>query len=119
MPKPPPELITPQVDGVMVGLCRPGETSLPQDAVQSPKTPVAAEGLVSLQTLIVQQHTTCSLNETTRQRLQRLIQKLAKAAQMSFANDILLQNHIRFLVAINNEAKVRRATKPKVLERQE
>jgi hypothetical protein len=76
---------------------------------------VTAEGLVSLQNLIVQQNTTCSQNETTRQRLQRLVQKLAKAAQMSFAKGILQQNHIRFLVAINNEAKVRRATRPKVL----
>ncbi|KAJ4286929.1 hypothetical protein N0V90_012809 [Kalmusia sp. IMI 367209] len=34
---------------------------------------------------------------------------------MSFAKGILQQNHIKFLVAINNEAKIRRATKPKVL----
>jgi hypothetical protein len=115
MPKPPPELITPKADGVTVGPYRPVETRLPQDAMQSPKTPVTAEGLVSLQNLIVQQHTTCPQNGTTGQRLQRLIQKLAKAAQMSFAKGILQQNHIRFLVAMNNEAKVRRATKPKVL----
>lgn len=48
MPKPPPKLITPKADGVTVGPCRPVETSLPQDAVQSPKTPVTAEGLISL-----------------------------------------------------------------------
>lgn len=115
MPKPQPTLITTKADGVTVGPRRPVETSLPQGAVQSPKTPVTAEDLVSLQNLIVQQNTTCFLNETIRQRLQRLIQKLTKAAQMSFAKGILQQNHIRFLVAINNEAKVQQATELKVL----
>ena len=34
---------------------------------------------------------------------------------MSFVKGILQQNYIRFLIAINNEAKVRRVTKLKVL----
>jgi hypothetical protein len=53
MLKPPPKLITPKADRLMAGPCRPVKTSLPQDAAQSPKTLVTAEGLVSLQNLIV------------------------------------------------------------------
>lgn len=60
------ELINPKADGVTVGPCRPAEASLPQHAMQSPKTPVTAEDFALLQILIVQQDTTCCLNRTTR-----------------------------------------------------
>ncbi|PVH91800.1 hypothetical protein DM02DRAFT_663601 [Periconia macrospinosa] len=50
-----------------------------------------------------------------RRFLTRLVQKLVKAAQMSFAKGILQQHHIQFLMKINNEAKVRRSTRPVVL----
>jgi hypothetical protein len=63
---------------------------------------------------IVQQNTH-ACDETDRWRLHRLIQKLGKAAQMSFAKGLLQHNHIRFLMTINNEAKVRRSTKAVVL----
>ncbi|KAF2476991.1 uncharacterized protein BDR25DRAFT_198501, partial [Lindgomyces ingoldianus] len=55
---------------------------------QSPKTPVSAEGFKSLQNMIVQQNTH-ACDETGRWRLHRLIQKLGKAAQMSFAQVVL------------------------------
>lgn len=113
MPKPPTKLIISEVDKVMVGPYRPVGPGSPQD-VQSPKTPILVGGLVSLQNLIIQQ-ITHAFDGTNRQRLQRLIQKLSKAAQMSFTKGILQQNHIRFLMTINNEAKVRRSTKPVVL----
>ena len=48
------------------------------------------------------------------QRLQRLVQKLTNAAQLSFAERALLQ-HNQFLAQINNEAKTRRSTKSEVL----
>ncbi|PVH92463.1 hypothetical protein DM02DRAFT_699807, partial [Periconia macrospinosa] len=74
--------------------------------LQSPITPVSAEGITSLQTLITQQ-TTYNHSEARKSRVEQLVQKLAKAAQVSIAKGILQQNHIRSLLAINNEAKVR------------
>ena len=51
------------------------------------------------------------LDETSKQRLQRHVQKLTNATQLSFAERALLREHNRFLAQINNEAKVRRSTK--------
>ena len=48
-------------------------------------------------------------------RLQRHVQKLASAAQISFAERALLRDQNRPLSRMNNEAKVRRSTKPVVL----
>ena len=63
---------------------------------------------MSLHNLIKQE--ACALNdEPSKQRLQRHVQKLASAAQISFAKQTLLQNQNRFLSKINNEAKVRRS----------
>lgn len=78
-------------------------------------TPVSVEGFASLQNMIFQQHNTPTVDETSKWRFQRLVQKLVKAAQMSLAKGVLQQNHIQFLMKINNEAKVRRSTKPVVL----
>ena len=101
MPKPPAELTIPQAN--------------PQDALlQSPVTPVSAEGLISLQNVIIKQDAH-ALDELSKKSLQRHLEKFAKAAQLSFAKAVLQQNHIRLLLAINNEAKVRRSTKPVVL----
>jgi hypothetical protein len=47
--------------------------------------------------------------------LERHLQKLANAAQTSFAERALLQDRTRFLLKVNNEAKVRRSTKSVVL----
>jgi hypothetical protein len=44
-------------------------------------------------------------------------QKFAKAAQLFFAKDALQQNHIQLLLKVNDEAKVRRSTKPLTLAR--
>ncbi|KAF2807498.1 uncharacterized protein BDZ99DRAFT_465360 [Mytilinidion resinicola] len=54
-------------------------------------------------------------DETSKQRQQRLVQKLDNAAQISFAERTLQQDHIRLLAKMNNEAKVRRSTKSVVL----
>ena len=56
-----------------------------------------------------------ALDETSKQHLQRHLQKLANAAQTSFAEHALLQDQNRFLAKINNEAKVRRSTRSVVL----
>ena len=108
MPKPVPDLTVPRVDEA-------NNEPLPQDEVpQTPATPVSAEGLVSLQNLIIKQdaHT---LEEISKRRLRRHLDKFAKAAHLSFAKGALQQHHIRLLLKINDEAKVRRSTKSLVL----
>jgi flagellar biosynthesis/type III secretory pathway chaperone len=79
---------------------------------KSPITPVTIDLLTSLHTLIKQE--THAL-ETSKQRIQRHIQKLASAAQISLAKEALLQDENKFLCEINKEAKVRRATKSLVI----
>jgi REP element-mobilizing transposase RayT len=91
------------------------EVPCQQDAVlRTPVTPVSADGLISLQTLIMQKDAH-ALDETSRQALQRHLQKFAKAAHLSFTKGALQQNHIHLLMSINNEAKTRRSTKSEVL----
>ena len=79
----------------------------------TPITPVLAEGLMSLYNLIKQDAHT--LNERSIPRLQSYIEKLAIAGQRSFAQCALLQDQNQFLTKMNNEAKVRKSTKPVVL----
>lgn len=69
---------------------------------------------MSLQNLIIRQDA-YALDETSMRSLQKHLQKLAKAAQISFAKGALQQDQIRFLLKINNEAKVRRAIRSIVL----
>jgi hypothetical protein len=92
---------------MQVGIC-------PQDDVlQTPVTPVSAEALTSLHNIIKQEAQTH--NGPSVQRLQRHVQKLANAAQVSFADRALLRDQNQFLHRINNEAKVRRSTRSVVL----
>ncbi|KAF1360962.1 hypothetical protein EJ07DRAFT_154345 [Lizonia empirigonia] len=56
-----------------------------------------------------------AIDQTSKQRLQGHVKKLASAAQISFAERALLQDQNRFLSNMNNEAKVRRSTKSQVL----
>jgi len=77
--------------------------SCPQDEVL--QTPVTAEALTSLHSLIEQG--THALGERSKQRLR----KFANAAQISFAERALLADENRLLFKQNNEAKVRRSTK--------
>ena len=51
-------------------------------------TPVTSNALTSLHNIISQR--TCALDETSKQRLQRRLQKLANAAHISFAERPLL-----------------------------
>ena len=94
--------------------------SYPQDEVLqtsvmsvTPMTPITTKALASLHNLIKRE--TCALDESDKQRIQRHIQKLASAAQISFAKQSLLQDQNRVLYKLNNEAKVRRSTKLIVL----
>lgn len=84
--------------------------SCPQDQIlQSPVTPVSVEALTSLHNLIKQDAHT--LDETSIQRLQRHVQKLANAAHTFFAERVLLNDRIQFLSRMNDEAKRRRSTR--------
>ena len=88
--------------------------SCPQDEVlQTLVTPVTTEALASLHNLI--KWNPYTFDETSKQRLQRHVQKLASATQISFAERALLQDQNRFLSSMNNEAEVRRTTKSVVL----
>ena len=106
-PKPLAQSTVPKADEIRVGSCH-------QDEVpQTPVTPVSAEGLASLHSLIKQDAHT--LNGTSIQRLERHVQKLVDAAQISFAERALLHDQKQMLTRMNNEAKVRRSTKAVVL----
>jgi hypothetical protein len=80
---------------------------------RTPTTPVSAEAFMSLYNLIEQD--TYTLDQTSRQRLQRRVQKLSNAGQRSIAYCALLEDEKQSLIKINNEAKVRRSTKSVVL----
>lgn len=110
MPKPVVDLSVPRVDKVTARMF--SQNEVPQTLV----TPVSTEGLMSLHNLIIKQDA-CTLDKIRRQNLQRHLQKYAKAAQVSFAKGALQQNYIQLLLKINDEAKVRRSTKPPILGR--
>ncbi len=92
--------------------CPPDE--VPQTPV-TPVTPVTAEALTSLYNMIKQD--AHAYDAKGKQRLQKHVQKLACAAQISFAERALLQDQNQFLFKVNNETKVRRLTKSVVLGR--
>ena len=79
----------------------------------TPVTPACASAVTALQDLINED--TWTLDEATKRRLQRHVQKLANATQLSFAERALLTEQVQFLAKMNNEAKVRRAAKAEVI----
>ncbi|KAG9230853.1 hypothetical protein BJ875DRAFT_364727, partial [Amylocarpus encephaloides] len=97
----------PRTDERRVGSCY--EDEIPQ----TPVTLVSVEGLASLQNLIKQDAHT--LDDASNKRLERHVQKLAYAAQISFAERALLYDQNQMLTRMNNEAKVRKSTKSVVL----
>jgi hypothetical protein len=107
VPKPPAELT----------LAVTNEVPCQEDEVlQTPVTPVSAEGLMSLQNLILRKDAH-ALDKTSKQSLERHVLKFAKAAQLSLTKGALQQNQIQHLMAINNEAKPRRSTRADILEK--
>lgn len=105
-PRPPDTVAVPEVAEVVI--------SFPQDEEpQTPVTPVTTEALASLHNLIKQN--TSGPDKQSTQRVQRHVQKLASAAQISFAECALLREQNQFLSEINQEAKVRRSTRSLVL----
>ena len=91
-PKPPAELTVPKAN--VVASCTPNQVA------QTPLTPVTTDALTSLHNLIEQE-----LIDPSKHHVQRHIPKLASAAKISFAKQILLQDQNQFLSKLNSEAK--------------
>ncbi|KAF2022603.1 hypothetical protein EK21DRAFT_13809, partial [Setomelanomma holmii] len=102
-PKPPTPLPVPGADEIVV---------VPE-VPQTPVTPVTAEALIPLHNLIKEDAR--ALDVVSQRRLQRHVQKLASAAQVSFAECALLQDQNQSLIKINKEAKGRQLTRSVVL----
>lgn len=83
------------------------------DVPPTPVTPISAEAVSALHDLIKKD--AHSLDAASQQRLQRRLDKLTNATQLSFAERTLLQEQNRFLTTVNNEAKVRRSTKTSII----
>ena len=88
--------------------------SAPSAAPITPVTPVCAASFAALRDAIVDGDA-CALNEANKQKLDRHIGKLAKAAQISYARCTLQEDRIRDLLKINDEAKPRRSIRALVL----
>jgi hypothetical protein len=88
--------------------------SAPVAAPITPVTPVCAASFAALRDAIVDGDA-CTLDEVNKQKLDRHIGKLAKAAQISYARCTLQEDRIRDLLKINDEAKSRRSTRALVL----
>lgn len=96
MPKPLAELTVPKANEANIW---------PHSQEEFLQTPVTAEALVSLRSLVEQDAHT--LDATSKQRLQ----KLANAAQASFTERALLLDENQLLFQQNNESKRRKSTK--------
>jgi hypothetical protein len=103
IPKPLADLTISKADEINVEACHQNEVP------PTPVTLVSAKGHMLLRNLIIEQDAS-ALDETNKQNLQRQLHKLAKAAQLSLAKGSIQQNHTRFLLTINKEAKARRST---------
>jgi hypothetical protein len=91
-------------------------TPLQDEVVQTPvtpATPVTVDALMSLRGLIEQD--AHKLDEASKRRLQRRLQKLSNAAEIFLAERTLLQDENQLLFKQNNEAKARRLTKSTVI----
>lgn len=89
--------------------------------LEIPNTPTTLKttaALVSLQNQIVQLDIS-ALDETSRVRVEKRVQKCVNAVQTCLAQGALQQDYIRFLLKINNESKTRRSTKSNTLAKGE
>jgi hypothetical protein len=106
-------VVTTQVPGIReVGI----DPHLEANKVQTPITPVTpgtSEAVLSLQSVINQDAR--ALDQSSRWRLQRHLQKLTNAVNTSFAERAIQKEQIRFLYKVNNEARVCQSTKSVVL----
>ena len=85
-------------------------------SVGTPTTSMSAKAFAALQNQIIKQNAN-TFDRTSQQRLKKYLQKMIKDVQTTCASDVLLQNQIRFLTTINNEAKTRRSTRSDILRK--
>jgi hypothetical protein len=77
------------------------------------QTPVTAEEVLSLQGYM--ERNAHAQDEASKQRLLTCAHKISKCAQTSIAEGALLKDENKLLFKQNNEAKVRRSAKPKMV----
>jgi hypothetical protein len=111
IPKPALEITIPKANEATIEPCPQAEA--PQTPV-TPRTPMLDVALNSLQNLIVE-HDAQTLDEASKENLHRHTQKIANVARVALAKSAIQKDQIRFLLKINNEAKVRRSTKSLIL----
>ncbi len=109
IPKPVIDLTAPSSNVASIGYTAQGQAATPQ----TPVTPGSARAVTMLHNLM--KSDARMLDESHKQRLQKHVQKLANATQLSFAERAVLSEHNRFLATLNSEAKVRRATKSQMI----
>ncbi|KAJ8610779.1 hypothetical protein MRB53_038330 [Persea americana] len=80
---------------------------------QTPVTPRSVSAVASLHEII--QQDARSIDEESKWRLQKCVQKLANASILCFAERDLLQQRNNFLVDINNEGRIHRSTKAQIV----
>ena len=83
----------------------------PEDEIV--QTPTSSTGLASLYNQI--ERDAYANDEASKQRMLRHVQKFANAAEISFAERAIQRDQIQFLREVNDEGKVRQATKSIVL----
>jgi hypothetical protein len=110
-PKPPPEVSRSRE--VFTSARLQDEVSDMPATPVTPVTPVTTDAIVSLHNIITQD--AHAIDQSSRQRPQRPVRKLASAAKISFAERALLKDQNRFSSRINSDAKARRSTKSQVL----
>ncbi|KAL5374569.1 hypothetical protein DPSP01_011848 [Paraphaeosphaeria sporulosa] len=69
---------------------------------------------MSLQNVIVNRDAQ-DLDERSKCSLQRHLEKFSKATHLAFSRGILQRDQIKFLMKVNDEAKVQKATKSTIL----
>jgi hypothetical protein len=79
----------------------------------TPVTPIDLAGISALRDII--RRDAQDLDSGSQRRLQKHVQKLSKAAEVSFVEHTLLEQRNEFLQRTNSEARVRRSTRSKVI----
>ncbi|OAL42624.1 hypothetical protein IQ07DRAFT_606556 [Pyrenochaeta sp. DS3sAY3a] len=91
---------------------------VPLEIPNTPTTPKTTAAFALLQSQIMQQDIG-ALDEASKLRLEKRIQKCVNAVQTCHTKGALQQDYIRVLLKINDESKIRRSTKSNILAKGE
>lgn len=103
---------------VTSGTGPPCPQAVPIETLKTPTTPKTTAALASLHNEIVQQDIG-ALDDASRVRLEKRIQKIVNALQTCLTKGAVQQDYLRFLLKINDESKTRRSTKSNILAKGE